>query len=295
MSIIQDIYKFLSENITQDQLVYFGALLGLIAAVGSAYKEAIGYVWQAFKSWLWNVRTLFVEVQLIPEINRKIEELYDTSEKKAKDIIHLNKEIDDIKPKIESNGKITADVLKDIKVVVDKIHVVEGELSTNSGKSLKDLIMKIAESTDKMIKSVESLDFEVKRVEARQWNIMINSSDVPMFETDKAGLCLKANRAYLDLVGMTMDDLRNNGWINIIYLDDRKLVQYEWDTAIEDERTFDLRFKIQNNSANKMYLVRCVASPVFVGDQLVGYIGRYNSIQEVYQDEKTNLWVVKPK
>lgn len=294
-----DIYNFFSSP----EIIFLSSAITFVVLVASFYREVIKGVFEQLYEWINNIRALFKEVQMIPGIIKRIDALQNRDEETKKSLTNLGQMgttiqdelnnlqvelVNKFKPIVESNTKKISELL-------EKMNTVEGELSTNSGKSIKDLIMKIAEHSNKTMETMQSLDFEVKRIEARQWNIMVNTSETPMFETDKRGLALKANRAYLELVGMPMEDVKNNGWINIIHVDDRKLVQYEWDSSIDDERAFDLKFKIQNNTTNRVYSVRCIATPVLVENALVGYIGRYINIVEMVQDEKTNFWVVKPR
>lgn len=316
MSILQDLYVFFNTNVSQEMLVYFGALLGVITAVVSVYKDVLKDVWVFILEWINNLRDLFKEVKMVSSINNKVTILEENHKEKIKMILGITEKVNVLEEnyketvsKLDKINQIENGLAKDIegavtaantnkemlKNIIEKTKSIESELSTNSGKSIKDLIIKISEASEKMAIATNSLDFEIKRIEARQWSIMINNSDVPMFETNKDGLCIRANKAYLELVGLTLDEVLNNGWVNVIFVDDRKLVQYEWDSAIEDERTFDLKYKIYNNRTNKVSLIRCIAQPVLVEKELIGYIGKFSNIQEMQQDEKTGLWVAKSK
>lgn len=294
MDFIKSVYDFFSKIVSEDQLVYFAALGSLIAAWATVYRENIkGYI-ISLSSWFRNFNVLVFKINKLPELENQVTKLQQFHDEK---MIRLEKmetvekslytELEEVKKNLLEHRKFTQDV------VVSKISFIEKELSTNSGKSIKDLINKIVVGIDNVEKLSSSLEYQVKKIEARQWNVMINNLDVPMFETDAKGYCTRANKAYLDFVGLQMDDVRDLGWVNVIFLDDRKLVQREWDGSVEDRRVFDLKYRVQNVTTNRVFTVRAISQPVFVDKELVGYIGRFINIIEMVQDPVTGMWTKK--
>jgi len=142
---------------------------------------------------------------------------------------------------------------------------IKKELTPNGGTSLKDTVNKIAVAVD-------TLALQGTRMELRQQNIL-NSVAVPIFETDKNGECVFANKAYLDLIGRSMDEIKGPSWINMIHPEDRTKVQDEWDRAIEQKRNFELTYRIVCRE-KKVYDVSCVATPI-AGN---GYIGKFETV-----------------
>jgi PAS domain S-box-containing protein len=246
-------------------------------------------------SWFRNFNILVFKINKLPELETKVEQLQKYHDEKivrlgVMDTIEksLSEELESVKQNLIDHRKYT------LETVVPKLSFIEKELSTNSGKSIKDLINKIVDGIDNVEKLSASLEYQVKKIEARQWNVMINNQSEPMFETDAIGHCTRANKSYLDFVGMQMDDVKDLGWVNVIFLDDRKLVQHEWEGAVEDRRVFDLKYRVQNATTGRVFTVRCITQPVFVDKELVGYIGRFINIVEMVQDPMTGLWTKKP-
>lgn len=265
MDFFKAIYEALNGVFTNDQLVYFGSLIALLTALLTFYKNNLKiYVFRFFK-WF---KYIYNSFEHIEKMDTKFEEL---------------------KKLVVQNRTIYDDSIEKINKSVDYI---EKELSPNSSKSIKDLIDKIVTSMKVMEKVSSSLEYQVKKIESRQWTVMINNNDYPMFETDEKGLCIRANKAYLDLVGLHLDDVLNMGWVNVIFIDDRKIVQNEWESAVQDKRTFDLKYRIQNITMNKVYLIRCISQPYFVDKEIIGYIGKYLVISEMVQDSN-GMWVKK--
>lgn len=265
MELIQAVYQFLNKYLTNEQLVYFGSFLTFLVAILSFYRNNLKTYVVNFISWIKNVTKVANEI--------------DTIKSKINDIDNAVKEIKSINEPI-------------IKTLQQEIQYIKSELSPNSGKSIKDLIEKIVHSVSTVEQYASSLEHQVKKIESRQWNIMINNNDYPMFECDQKGYFIRANKAYLDFVGLHLDDVVNMGWVNVIFIDDRNLVQNEWNSAIEDKRTFDLKYRIQNTITGKVHLVRTISQPYFVERELIGYIGRILIVSEMVQNYD-GIWVKK--
>jgi len=282
------IYDTFSKLIDKDELIYFSALGTVLVAWATFYRENLKSFFGRISAW---ANHLYKSFEYIDVLDKKVQNIEDNllahREFTTKNILP---NFEKIKEGIAANSIIYDEKLKNIGTILNNINT---ELSPNSGKSIKDLINKIVTSVDIVEKASVSLEYQVKKIEARQWNVMINNQDVPMFETDEKGYCLRANKAYLDFVGMQMDDVKDLGWVNVIFLDDRKLVQHEWEGSVEDKRVFDLKYRVQNVTTGRVFTVRAIAQPVFVDKEMVGYIGRYLNMSELVQDQNTGLWIKK--
>ena len=64
--------------------------------------------------------------------------------------------------------------------------------------------------------------------------------------------------------------------------------------SVEDKRNFDLKYRVQNVTTNRVFTVRAISQPVFVDKELVGYIGRFINIVEMVQDPVSGMWTKKP-
>jgi PAS domain S-box-containing protein len=183
----------------------------------------------------------------------------------------LNKKVADLE--IRTNEDILSRLQK-----LEEIHTdIKKELTHNGGSSMKDIITALNDKVSHICDNSSYLANQFSRLEALQKSI-VNTSDRPTFETDVSGSCIFANKAFLNLIGRSFDDVKNFGWINIVHPDDRHFVKKEWDAALEDNRNFELIFRIICKEKN-IYRVYCEAHPI--NGPLNGYIGHYEGIEKI--------------
>lgn len=157
----------------------------------------------------------------------------------------------------------------------EKIDVMKAELKPNGGHSIKDVITRLDGTVTVIANSLATMKVQSDRMEVRQQSIL-NSVVIPTFETDSGGNCIFANRAYLDLVGRSMEEVKGQEWINIIHPEDRDAVKREWAHAIEEKRNFELTYRIVCRE-KLIYDVACVATPI-TGN---GYIGKFEEVNSL--------------
>lgn len=236
---ILDFIHWLQVILPQTDLVYLAAFFALLTAAAPFYKRISSYMYTKYFEPMGKFFSTFATlpdrlVSLESKVDQKIAVLKD---------VHY-KELSDIKK----------------------------ELTPNGGTSIKDTVNKLAVSMDKVVTSVESLSVQGTRMELRQQNVL-NSVTVPTFETDKNGECIFANKAYLELIGRSMEEIRGPSWVNMIHPDDRTKVKSEWESAVLEKRNFELTYRIVCRE-QMVYDVSCVAVPI-VGN---GYIGKFESV-----------------
>ena len=126
--------------------------------------------------------------------------------------------------------------LKPYTTITDDISKIKAELTSNSGKSLKDLVKKIEVD-------VNSNTNLTKTIMCRQRWILDNRSE-PIFETDENGNFTWVNEAFIRLTKRACYDLLNNKWKNIIIETQRDAVYEHWDRAIKEKRSFEETIQI---------------------------------------------------
>lgn len=129
------------------------------------------------------------------------------------------------------------------------------QLIPNSGSSLRDAVDKLTIKLDKQcLATMAYLDNGV--------------SDIAMFVTDNNGKCEWANKAYLNMIGKSMNDVINNNWACSVHQDDREIIEKEWEHTASKSRNFDMTYRLVD-SFGKPILVHCQAW----GNEKVGYFG----------------------
>lgn len=139
----------------------------------------------------------------------------------------------------------------------------------------------VAKSIELMRSEQVSLKTRLETHAAMQWAILSGSKD-PAFQTDADGNHWRANRAYIELVGRSSDEVRGRGWELTIHHDDRDRVLEEWRDAIAGRRGFESEFRIVARNGRVLENVRCTAVPLFCDAQvLTGYFGQYEKVERL--------------
>ncbi|MDP1570329.1 MAG: PAS domain-containing protein [Vicinamibacterales bacterium] len=130
------------------------------------------------------------------------------------------------------------------------VDLVEAELRTNGGHSLKDEV----------------------RIIGAQTQAMTHMFDRPVFETDARGEYTRVNRAYRDLVGYGVEDLRAMGWVHVLHPDDRDRVVIEWRHMVADRRMSTIATRLVTRD-NEILHVQMSAEPMRVKNGVLGWFG----------------------
>lgn len=144
-------------------------------------------------------------------------------------------------------------------VLPAKITRIYQEVTPNGGTSLKDSVHRI--ETRQLIQ------------EQRQ-HAYVSHLDVPIFETDAVGNCTWINKAYLEFVGASPEEILGTGWLNFIEYEDQAKVAEHWAIAVRDHRAFRLEYEMLTPTGK----VKVVSDTTVVRDnagQLLGYIGTF--------------------
>ena len=164
---------------------------------------------------------------------------------------------------------------------------VEKRLHDTDFKKIQDLLVHISGQVEDLDSQFKNLSRQHKKLEALQKS-MLNISEIPTFETDEKGACNFANKAYLNFLKRPFEELKGYGWFNIIHPDDRKKVKDEWDSALEDNRNFELTFRVICKE-RKVYSVLCESHPLCgERDGRDGYIGHYYNVVPEGEPEEKN-------
>lgn len=146
---------------------------------------------------------------------------------------------------------IVLNKLKPYTTITDDIKQIKSELTSNSGKSLKDLVKKIEVD-------VESNTNLTKTILCRQRWILDNRNE-PIFEADEKGNFTWVNEAFVKLTKRSCYDLMGTKWKNIIAEPNRDMVYSHWDNAIKEKRNFEETILITDRKG-KNFSAKCIAS-----------------------------------
>jgi len=162
--------------------------------------------------------------------------------------------------------------LKPYTTITDDIRQIRTELTSNSGKSLKDLVNKIKAD-------VESNTDLTKTIMCRQRWILDNRSE-PIFEADEKGNFTWVNEAFIKITKRSCYDLLGNKWKNIIAEDERDSIFNHWDRAIKEKRNFEETIVITDKKG-RSFSAMCIASIQEDGK----YMGSLTNIEQTESEK----------
>lgn len=70
-----------------------------------------------------------------------------------------------------------------------------------------------------------------------------DSIPCPIWQSDTLGLCVHVNLSYRDTLGYQFSEVSGLQWKQVIHPADKEMVYEEWDSAVRDQRPFDLRYR----------------------------------------------------
>lgn len=132
------------------------------------------------------------------------------------------------------------------------------ELRPNSGSSLKDAIDRIE----------EKLEFH-----SASHQFMGDLSGHAVFWTDAEGHNILVNRAYLDYLGYSLEDLLGRRWETIIHPDDLGPYRTAFELCLATGSRFRYNVRIRSRKVNDYIEATVSADPVFRQKKMVGCVG----------------------
>ncbi|HVQ39076.1 MAG TPA: PAS domain S-box protein, partial [Pyrinomonadaceae bacterium] len=111
------------------------------------------------------------------------------------------------------------------------------------------------------------------------------ASPVGIFQMDAQGNCTYANERFLQIAGLSLDQIVTEGWINAVHPEDRQRVDAAW-RAISEGREYESEFRLRNKTA-AVHWVNMQANDLRseVGD-LYGFVGTIEEITARKQTEQ---------
>lgn len=153
--------------------------------------------------------------------------------------------------------------------VLPVINSIKNQFSVNSGKSIMDRISRIDDNT--------------RLAELRSKLIASNLVTTCMLEFDKTGELTWANKAFLDLSGLQLEQVKNNGWFVCVSEDDRERVWDLWKHSLETRIPFESEFQVKNQLNHEHRQVKCVVHPhkSISSSPDGGILGYYGTMVEI--------------
>jgi PAS domain S-box-containing protein len=144
---------------------------------------------------------------------------------------------------------------------------VLGELRPNGGNSLRDAVTRLDQGLHVNTRILHVLHWKYKRFS--------DVLGIATFETDVLGHWTAANATYLELTGLTLDEVLGDGWRAVVDKDELREVFREWDLCIVQGRDFHRIITYVNYRTGQHRLVSVDAYVISGHDphDIIGWVG----------------------
>lgn len=116
------------------------------------------------------------------------------------------------------------------------------------------------QKVDRLANSIDGRAESLAWLEARAKSAM-QTSAIPVWETDAHGNCTSVNDAYERLTQRQQDDLVGNGWEDIVAKEDYERLMTRWRASVRDRATFAGEFRLVRPDGTSV-MVRAQGVPV---------------------------------
>lgn len=130
------------------------------------------------------------------------------------------------------------------KLIQDANALILKELQPNGGSTIKD--------------QIRAIRTDIGYIKSRELSRIYIDSQA-QWECDQNGHCIRVNKAWVDLTGISENDAAGNGWIKAVHDGDKQRVYDQWLEAIHNNNSFLMRFRIRNSTSGNVQHVKAVA------------------------------------
>ena len=136
---------------------------------------------------------------------------------------------------------------------LESVNDIRKELTTNGGSSLKDSIISMRDSCERIENRQKVI---IQRTKAA-----LHYSNVALFETDETGRLVWSNANLCDLTKDIVNSLEGFDWINLFKEDEREEVLGEFESCLSMNRRFSKVTQMQNGKT-----IRLLGYPYRISD-----------------------------
>lgn len=146
------------------------------------------------------------------------------------------------------------------------------QLYPNSGTSLVDAVNRIEVN--------QTVIYRELRVIARRQMLFDEALGIATFVADQHGDCINASSSYLELSGLTIEEVRRDGWRNVVSNDERDRISREWDAVVREGRDLHIETVYQNIRTREQIPVQVDAYAVEFNGVIAGWVGHVTPLTQ---------------
>lgn len=168
---------------------------------------------------------------------------------------------------VTSNLKLNP-MAKKVYQLSEDVKVIKGQVETNGGNSLKDIILKLK-------KEMELHNI----VQEQRWKIALDRLDTPIYFNDLEGNCVFVNLALAKLFRVNREEMFQNGWLNRIK--NKQQAFNNWKEALQKGIEYSDEYELVDDNG-KVYAKCSTKAHLVKGDNIpLFYYGEIHEIDHV--------------
>lgn len=150
--------------------------------------------------------------------------------------------------------------------LAEKIEVINKKIKTNHGKT-------IGEHIEHMTESIDKIWVKLDHAGPARLSALIDLASDGILIGDTNGHVTYANERACKLLGMSLSEILENGWLNAIHPEDKARVFKESRDYIDEGRTFDMNYKILHKNGDVITIHGRGRAVYDHKDEIIGYMG----------------------
>ncbi len=147
------------------------------------------------------------------------------------------------------------------------------ELHPNGGGSLRDSINRIERNQSIIVNEV--------KLGTRWQRLIVDEIGLATFITDSSGKFLSVSQGYINMTGLTLEEVLGEGWRNSLAEQETTRVGAAWDQAIDQRRDFHITTVCHNRQTDREMPVYIDAYVVHTDAACIsGWVGRVSFVEQ---------------
>lgn len=114
---------------------------------------------------------------------------------------------------------------------------------------------------------------------------LVDVSPSGIYMTDKNGDCIYANKSWLEMAGLTMDEAKGKGWIKGIHPDDRKKINDAWYKMVKSKGKWGIEYRFKDDGSI-VWVYGMATTMKDKHGKIIGFMGTNTDITEKKKAEE---------
>lgn len=120
----------------------------------------------------------------------------------------------------------------------------------------------------------------------RHYRLMADLMPEKVINTDAAGEAIYFNRNWLEYSGLSSNQLKKQNWKSLIYSEDLKNFEQNWQNSLESGTSFEMELRIRNRNGDYLWHLSRAEAVRGENNEITMWIGTNTEIQKLKEEEK---------